>query len=831
MVRNRVLLGLALMVPAQLCSAASFQIGTAPAGKNPSVELAGSHGVAPILIDAGDYRVVRLAADMLADDVARVTGKRPAVGRKQGGHDLILAGTLGHSALIDRLAAAGKLRDLNLIRGKWEATVTQIVDNPMPGVRRALVIVGSDRRGTAYGLTQLSEKIGVSPWNWWADVPVAHRASLFATSASPSVDRPAVKYRGIFINDEDWGISRWASNTFDPQRGNIGPKTYARVYDLMLRLRLNYIWPAMHGVTTEFGSIPENAALADEYGIVVGSSHCEPMLYNNIHWNEAKQGKWDYSVNQDAIRSIWEKTARERGAYEAVWTTGIRGIHDQAMEGPNDIPTRIATVSHVIADERALINKYVTRQWGPVAQIFVPYKEVLPIYDGGLAVPSDVTLVWADDNFGYLRRLSSPEERKRAGGAGVYWHLSYYGSPHSYTWINTTAPALMWEELEKAWNNDARRVWVINVGDIKPMEIGIDHFARLAWNPEQMGPASQPRFLNNFAARNFGAAAAPRIAAFLAEYYRLGTIRKPELMNREWALSLTPDRASALRQAYRALLAREAQLLAAVAPEARDAYVGTVGFPARVLTMTGLIFLADRDIQMGVDQAANTQEIETLRQRLTAEVDRYNTELAGGKWKDMMPGLETAHDLTSWSSQVRWPWGEKAAPGGKAPARAVAPAEANWRDAARFDRQGGAGGQSWVSVTGLGTSARAMAVRPASGGTSAGGQGGGEPTLEYHFTNREGAARAYVDFLPSFRLYPGQKLSVAISVDGQAPAVYEVPGSGGSEDENGRIRAIAVQDNYVRLSVPLAALGGGDHIFRIATANPGVVVDRVWLPR
>ena len=827
MVRNRVLLGLALMVPAQTCSAASLQIGTAPAGKGRSVELVGSHGVAPILIDARDYHVVRLAADMLADDVARVTGKRPAVGRKQA-HDLILAGTLGHSALIDRLAAAGKLRNLHLIRGKWEATVTQIVDNPMPGVKRALVIVGSDRRGTAYGLTQLSEKIGVSPWNWWADVPVAHRASLFVTSTSPSVDRPAVKYRGIFINDEDWGISRWASTTFDPERGNIGPKTYARVYDLMLRLRLNYIWPAMHGVTTEFGSIPENAALADEYGVVVGSSHCEPMLYNNIHWDEARQGKWDYSVNQDAIRSIWEKTAKERGAYEAVWTTGIRGIHDQAMEGPNDIPTRIATVSHVIADERALIDKYVTRQWGPVAQIFVPYKEVLPIYDGGLAVPSDVTLVWADDNFGYLRRLSSPEERKRAGGAGVYWHLSYYGSPHSYTWINTTAPALMWEELEKAWNNDARRVWVINVGDIKPAEIGIDHFARLAWNPEKMGPTSQPRFLTDFATRNFGAATAPQIAAFLAEYYRLGTIRKPELMNRQWALSLTPERAGALRQSYRALLARETQLLATVAPPARDAYVETVGFPARVLAMTGLIFLADRDVQSGVDPTANAQEMEALRQKLTAEVDRYNTQLAGGKWKNMMPGLETAHDLISWSSQVRWPWGEKTAPVGATPTATAPPAEANWRDAARFDRQAAAGGYSWVSVAGLGTSARAMAVRPAPGSAS---ERGGEPYLEYRFASREGAAQAYVDFLPSFRLYPGQKLSVSVSVDGQAPAVYEVPGSGGTEDENGRIRAVAVQDNYVRLSVPLPTLGEGEHIFRIATANPGVVVDRVWLPR
>jgi len=830
MARRYALLGLALLLPAQWCSAAVLQVSAAPSAKSGSVELVGSHGVAPIWIDDADYRVVHLAADLLAGDVSRVTGRHSLVGRKNA-HDVIVAGTLGHSPLIARLAAAGKLRDLDAIRGKWEATLTQVVDNPVPGVKRALVIVGSDRRGTAYGLTQLSEKIGVSPWNWWADVPVAHRASLYISATAPSMDKPAVKYRGIFINDEDWGISRWASNTFDPQRGNIGPKTYAKVFDLMLRLRLNYIWPAMHGVTTEFGSIPENAALADEYGVVVGSSHCEPMLYNNVHWDEAKQGKWDYSLNQDVIRSVWEKTAKERGTYEAVWTTGIRGIHDRPMEGPNDISTRIATVSRVIADQRALLDRYVTKAWGPPAQIFVPYKEVLPIYDGGLAVPSDITLVWVDDNFGYLRRLSSPAERKRPGGAGVYWHLSYYGSPHSYTWINTTAPALMWEELEKAWSNDARKVWVINVGDIKPMEIGIDYFARLAWNPEQMGAASQPRFLSDFAARNFGPGVVPEMSAFLGEFYRLGTIRKPELMNREWALSLTPERAAALRQAYRALLARELRLLTAVRPEARDAYVETIGFPARVLGMSGLIFMADRDIQSGIDPATNAREIDALRQRLGDEVERYNTQLAGGKWKEMMPGLETAHDLTSWASQVRWPWSEKAAPAsGQAAAKPAPPAEANWRDAARFDRQSGGGGASWVSVAGLGTSARGTTVRPASG-ASADRAIHGHPALEYRFTNRAGADRAYVDFLPSFRLYPGQKLTVEISVDGRAPTLYEVPGSGGSEDENGRIRAAAVQDNYVRLPVPLPALGEGDHIFRIATADSGVVVDRVWLPR
>ncbi|MGH7981507.1 MAG: glycosyl hydrolase 115 family protein, partial [Limisphaerales bacterium] len=334
------------------------------------------------------------------------------------------------------------------------------------------------------------------------------------------------------------GLNPWASKTFDPKFKNIGPKTYKKVFELMLRLRLNYLWPAMHPCSASFGSVPENAALADQFGIVVGSSHCEPMLYNNVHWNEKTQGRWNYALNRDAIHGIWEATAKARGQYEAVWTLGIRGIHDRPMEKPpDDMPGKIRLMSQIFHDQRELLDESVTQQWGPIAQCFVPYKEVLPIYDAGLKVPDDVTLVWTDDNFGYIRRLSNPVERRRSGGAGVYWHISYYGSPHSYTWINTTAPAFMWEELSKAWDNDARALWVLNVGDIKPMEIGIDYYSRLAWNPERFALGGQREFLEDFAAKNFGAKFARPMSRLLMQFYRLGTFRKPELMDRAWALS------------------------------------------------------------------------------------------------------------------------------------------------------------------------------------------------------------------------------------------------------------------------------------------------------
>jgi Glycosyl hydrolase family 115/Gylcosyl hydrolase family 115 C-terminal domain len=819
-----------------LCSAlpaaaVNLEILTAPSKAPDCVTIAGPSGenAATIVVDTSDYAVVQLAANFFADDVRRVTGRRLLVTNSTAGApQMIIAGTLGHSAFIDGLAAGGKLHDLDKIRGHWEATLWEVVQNPFPGVERALVIVGSDRRGTAYGLMQLSEKIGVSPWYWWADVPPKHHDAIAVKISAPQTDAPGVKYRGFFINDEDWGLNPWASKTFDPKFGNIGPKTYEKVFELMLRLRLNYLWPAMHACSTEFGSVPENAALAHKFGIVAGSSHCEPMLFNNVHWNERTQGRWNYSLNRDAIYGIWEETAKTRGEYEAVWTLGIRGIHDRAMETPpNDMPGKINLMGEVFHDQRGLLDQYVTKQWGPIAQCFVPYKEVLPIYDAGLKVPDDVTLVWVDDNFGYIRRLSDPAERQRPGGAGVYWHMSYYGSPHSYTWINTTAPALTWEELHKAWQNDARTLWVINVGDIKPGEIGIDYFSRLAWNPDGFSRGGQREFLHDFAARNFGQKFAQPLTDLLMEYYHLGTIRKPELMDRNWALSLTPDRAKQLERDYQDLLKREKSISAAVPADARDAYTEMVGFPARILAETGLIFMADREIQETNDVMANSNEIGQLRNDLEARVENYNTKIAGGKWNHIMPGLVTGKNLMAWGSQVRWPWGEAT----NRPAVPREPAvERVWRDAATADHFSDDENARWAIINGLGPSGRDVALEPANLESSWAAGDTNAPSLEYRFRSKGGNAEALIDFLPTFRIYPGMKLRVSVSVDNQPATLVEVPGSSGAENENGAIRNAAVQDNYVRAQIPLPNLAAGRHTLAIRAVDPGVVIDSVSLP-
>lgn len=785
---------------------------------------------APIVVDAGETEVVHIAAKMLAEDIGRVSGTSPGVLAKAPTEaaSLIVAGTLGHSPLIDGLAVAGKLKELPSIRGRWEATLWQIVDQPFPGVDRALVIVGSDRRGTAYGLLRISETIGVSPWSWWADVPAVRRESLVLNLAKPETDAPAVPYRGIFINDEDWGLHEWAKRTYEPSFGGIGPKTYEKVCELMLRLRLNYLWPAMHEISREFHSVPENIAVLARYGIVAGASHCEPMLFNNANWKESELGRWDYTLNRDTIHSVWEEQARTRGDKEAVWGIGIRGIHDRGMQGPRDVSKRITILEDVFRDQRALLDKHVTKEWGPVSQVFVPYKEVLTLYDAGLSVPDDVAIVWVDDNFGYIRRLGKPEERKRPGGAGVYWHLSYYGGPHSYLWINSTAPALMWEQLHKAWENDARRIWVLNVGDIKPMEIGMDYFARFAWSADTFGPDSQPKFLREFAARQFGEKQAKPIANLLGEFYRLGTVRKPELMTRAWALSLTDKEAALLRKEYDKLLKATEKIETALPREFRDAYFEIVGFPAKVLGATGLLFLADRDAQFGADAAKSANEIGQRRDFLEKQVARFNDEVADGKWRHMMPGLVTARNLTAWNSQVRWPWGEPK--DAVTPDKPVEDSGHVWRDAASADRFVAAGSARWTPVEGLGHTGRAVALKPAGLGSSWKEDDASAPSLTFKFSTKGGEQDALIDFLPAFRLFPGMLLRVAVSVDGRAPVLVEVPGSSGKDDENGPTRREGIQNNYVRARVSLGDLSSGRHTLRISAVDPGAVIDRVALP-
>ena len=621
-------------------------------GRAGDFELVRRGHAADVLVSSEDFKVVQTAANALAADVERVTGVRPAVRTEPAGLSgpVVLVGTLGKSPLIDRLAREGKL-DEKLLRGRWESFLITTVRSPLPGVRLGLVIAGSDRRGTAYGVYELSQAVGVSPWYWWADVTPRRRPELYVAAGTRRAGPPSVKYRGIFLNDEDWGLQPWAAKTFEPETGDVGPKTYARLFELLLRLKANTVWPAMHESTRAFNADPRNREVADDYAIVMGSSHAEPMLRNNVSEWKARPEEYNYLTNPEGVRRYWEERVRENGTFENLYTLGMRGIHDSAMQGPKTSAERIKLLEQIFSDQRAMLARHVNPDMTKVSQVFIPYKEVLADYRRGLKVPGDVMVVYTDDNFGYIRSFPTAEERRRPGGFGVYYHVSYLGRPLSYLWLETMPPALVWEEMSKAYRNGARQFWVLNVGDLKPAEIATEFFMQMAWDASRWRRDNLRDFLSEWASREFGASHAEEIASVLDEFYRLGFARKPEHL--QWHLpgeqyrpsDLTHDNygdeVQARLDAYDSLMARVSRLYPGIPEGLRDAFYELVVYPVRGAALANRrVFALEKASAYALQGRASASEWEqrALRAEKLMEEETlfFNEKLARGKWRHIM---------------------------------------------------------------------------------------------------------------------------------------------------------------------------------------------------
>ncbi|MGH8166125.1 MAG: glycosyl hydrolase 115 family protein, partial [Woeseiaceae bacterium] len=420
----------------------------------------------------------------------------------------VIVGTLGRSAPIDDLVRHGKL-DVSEIQGRWESFVMEVVDAPSPGVDRALVIAGSDKRGTIYGIYDLSEHIGVSPWYWWADVPVVEREALFVSPERRVEGEPVVRYRGIFLNDEAPALSEWAKEKF----GGFNHEFYAHVFELILRLRGNYLWPAMWG-SAFIDDDPKNAPLADEYGIVMGTSHHEPLTRAHDEWRRYGEGPWDYSKNEAALREFWRSGVERVRDYEKIVSIGMRGDGDEAMSEE----TNVALLERIVADQREILREVMGRDPSEVPQLWALYKEVQGYYERGMRVPDDVTLLWCDDNWGNIRRLPASGERARLGGAGIYYHLDYVGGPRNYKWLNTVPITKVQQQMHLAWRYGANRIWIVNVGDLKPMEFPLEFFLRMAWDPERWSYDRLEEYSEAWAKREFGERHAAEVAALINGY-------------------------------------------------------------------------------------------------------------------------------------------------------------------------------------------------------------------------------------------------------------------------------------------------------------------------
>ncbi len=614
-----------------------------------------------LLVDDKDFTVVKIASGLFSEDVERIIGIKPAVTNKIGKktENLIIVGTIGKSQWIDKLIAKKKI-DLSSIENKWESFIVTTVENPLPNVKRALVIAGSDRRGAAYGVMSLSEAIGVSPWYWWADVNPQKKKEIFVQSGTYRRGSPSVKYRGIFINDERFGgWAQWAAKTFDTELKQVGPKTYEKVFELLLRLKANYLWPAMHDGTKAFNYYPENAKLADDYGIVMGSSHCEQMLRNNEgEWKKAgTYGDFNYGTNRETIVKYWEERVKANGKYENTYTLGLRGIHDYVMEGAKTLEEQVEYTQKAIADQRNLLKKYVNTDLTKVPQVLCAYKEVLSIYQNGLNLPDDVTLLWADDNHGFIRQLSNLQEQKRAGGAGVYYHLSYHGDPDSWLWLSSISPSLIAYEMTKAYEYGADRIWVFNVGDIKPAEKELTFAMEMAWDITRWNPLNAHEFIGYWAAKTFGAETAKEISLIMNEYYRLAAAGKEHHVRWvDYSEQNIIDRIAA----YNIIRIRAERLAEKIPARLQDAYYELVLYPVKgAALMNEYLLYARKSLvyaaQLKGNEALQSTECSKNAYRQLNEItDKYNKEILNGKWdnffnwrpynqlKDTIYDLETA---------------------------------------------------------------------------------------------------------------------------------------------------------------------------------------------
>lgn len=774
-----------------------------------AVQLISDTGVAAVFTDHSDDVAVQRAADALRGDLCKVAGKLLIPNAAMP----IIVGTVGQSKTIDALVASNKI-DVAGITGQWEGFVQQVVEAPMPGVERALIIAGADRRGTIFGIYDLSARIGVSPWHYWADVPVRKRSSLYITPGR-RVDAPKVRYRGIFINDEEPALGNWARATF----GGINAKLYERVFDLLLRSKGNYIWPAMWGKSL-WQDDPASAKLAQDMGVILGTSHHEPMMRAHVEWQRANAGKWNYETSAETLQKFWRDGIDRSNGQDRLVTVGMRGDGDEPMSET----TAIALLEKIVADQRTIIADSTKKPPEQTPQMWALYKEVQDYYDQGMQVPDDILLLFADDNWGNIRRLPQPGSARK-GGYGVYYHFDYVGDPRNYKWLNNTQIERVWEQMSSARAHGADALWIVNVGDIKPMELPTSFFLDLAWNPESISLEKVQSYYRQYALRTFGEAQADEIASLLRDSSRILARRKPELIDANYYRTNDDNEAQRIADEYAALNARARGIAGKLVADQQSAFYQLVHHPIEAMANLHVMYRAIAEGRMDDAKAAFANDA-AIRQRYEG--------LENGKWQHMMsqthisytgwqqPEVDVMPDAVSWKPETlvrKGPYA-KAVKGQK---RFLEKDGMIVIDAPDFARAGSAGASAWQVIENLGHWNGAVTLFPQTGASYETGKG---PSVEYDIAL--GAAGEF-----SVAVYASTSLDVlnrgglryAVSVDDSAPVIGDLM----TGDANVWEKAVA--DN-IRIAVTKHAVKkAGPHKIRIWGIDPGVVIQRLVLTR
>lgn len=686
--------------------------------------------------------------------------------------------------------------DVMAIKGQHEAFIMKT----LPEGR--LLIAGSDAHGAAYGLMELSSMMGVSPWEWWAN---SHPATLkkfslgkgFATTQAPSVS-----YRGIFINDEDFALIPWNQKHYDPsvRPGKLGPEVNSKIFELLLRLKANSYWPAMHGSTLPFFLTEGNREVAQEYGIYIGTSHCEPMASNaNGEWRVRGKGEYNFISNRENVLDFWRKRVEETASQEIIYTLGMRGIHDGPMAGAVTPEEQKQALSEVIAAQREMLSESLGRELTQLPQVFIPYKEVLLAYNEGLEVPEDVTLMWCDDNYGYVRHFPTEEERARSGGNGIYYHVSYWGRPHDYLWLGTFSPALLYQQMGLAYDKGIKDMWIVNVGDIKPAEYQIELFMDMAWDMDAVRSQGWKAHLKSFLTREFGAKVAKEALPVLQEHFRLAYIRKPEFMGNTREEEFDP-----IYRQVKDLLWDEGTIRTRL-----DAYAGLFdrieAISAKVPERAGTSFY--HLVQYPVQAAAKMNE-----KSLTAQLARHGL----AEWADADAAYDAIQDLTARYNVGKWDGMMNAAPRNLpvfrkfAHEQAEGPLQAAPKVIASFNAIDCSGGKA-EACEGLGYEEGA-ALMPV-----------GE-TLTYRFTSSTPASRISIHLVPTHPVSSPQ-LRFTVSVDGGEAVEFAYETYDRSEEwkenvlNNEAVREMAVNIPAGKHTVSIAALDEGEILDRIIIFN------------
>lgn len=586
-----------------------------------------------IYMDKNDDWLIEKAASFFQQDVEMVTGKKPDAGTQlpSKANGVIIIGSIKGSNLIQQLIQSKKI-NVDSIKNKWEAYQIQVVENPFKGIDKALVIAGSDKRGAAYGVFEMSKEIGVSPWYWWADVPVKKKKEIFVNKNIFLRDHPLVKYRGIFINDEAPAFSGWTHEKF----GGVNHHVYEKVFELLLRLKANYLWPAMWGNAFNDDDTL-NPILANKYGIVMGTSHHEPMLRAQQEWKRYGKGAWNYATNKNELDSFWKKGIENMDHHESIVTIGMRGDGDMPMTQG----TAIDLLEKIVANQRKIIEEVTGKPASETPQDWALYKEVQDYYDKGMRVPDDVTLLFSDDNWGNLRRLPKLDAKPRTGGYGIYYHFDYVGGPRNYKWINTNNIAKVWEQMHLAYSYGVDRIWVVNVGDLKPMELPISFFLNYAWNPEKITVDNVGNYYNQWASEQFGKEYAKRIGDILQKYSQYISRRKPELLSPE-TYSLTDyNETERVIDEYHQLVEKAEKLNSELTVEYKDAYFELVLFPVKAFVNLNELYVAVAKNHFYADLKSIEANVYADSVKYFFKKDsiisfKYNHEIANGKWNHMM---------------------------------------------------------------------------------------------------------------------------------------------------------------------------------------------------